>query len=92
MDSFNIGTYVIAVYDHRWYVGKMIGLNGEEITVSYMTPVRGMWKWGRKDEDTMHKDEVLMVISEPTKAGNLYEIKECEKESANNLLKELLSI
>ena len=91
MDSFNVGTYVIAVYD-RWYVGKIIGLDGEEITVSYMTPVRGMWKWGRKDEDTMHKDEVLMVISEPTKAGNLYEIKECEKESANNLLKELLSI
>ena len=47
--------------------------------VSYMTPCRGIWKWGRTDEGGVVESDIIMTLSEPCAVGNLFQVKADEK-------------
>ena len=77
------GVYITWAYGKRWYVGIITQDHGNEITVSFMTPSRGKWKWGKEDILTISKDEVITIISGLTQQGDVYELRAAEKIAAD---------
>ena len=48
--SVGVGSYAAITYCKRWYVAKVTDVQDGVFGVSYTTPCRGKWKWGRTDE------------------------------------------
>ena len=45
-----VGSYAAIAYGKRWYVARVTDVQDGIFGVSYTTPCRGKWKWGRTDE------------------------------------------
>ena len=48
--------------------------------MSYTTPCRGKWKWGRTDEEEVDESDIIMPLSEPCAVVNLFQLKAEEKD------------
>ena len=42
-------------YGNRYYVVRVLDVAGSLMTISFMQPTRGNWKWGPTDEGTVVK-------------------------------------
>ena len=71
-ETITAGQYAAVVYGNRWYPVCITGVDGDNLLISYMAPVRGKWKWGLSDLGTVHKEGVLAFIKEPKQVGHLY--------------------
>ena len=90
--SVSKGSYIITPYGKRWYLAKVLHVNCENmITVSYMKPTRGKWKWGQQDTGDITQDEILMIVSHPHSVGNLVDIKDEEKKEVQERFQQFLA-
>ena len=79
------GPYAAIAYGKRWYVAKVTDVQDGMFGVSYMTPCRGKWKWGRTDEGEVEESDIIMTLSEPCAIGNLFQDKTEEKDVVDRL-------
>ncbi len=79
--TFEVGSYLAAVYQGNWYVGQVLNKkeeamalqSGEYIYLSYMEPSskRNLWKWPVKvDKLNTHINDVLCSCSAPTPSSS----------------------
>ena len=59
------------------------------MSISYMKPIRGKWRWGQEDQGEVSSDDILMGVAPPTKFGNLYDVKPTEKEESSEKFKNM---
>ena len=80
--TWNVGNSVSVRYGRKFYVAKITAVDGQNLHVSYMTPCRGKWKWGQRDEGIITQEEILCELAEPHHVGNLLDIQEYEKKQS----------
>ena len=56
------GDFVTVAYGRRWYVAKVVGFEGKLMSISYMKPTRGKWRWGQEDQGEVNSDDILMIV------------------------------
>ena len=59
MENITVGSHIAVVYGRHWYIGKVIREVGDMYDVTYMTPSRGKWKWGRTDQGRVDKEDAV---------------------------------
>ena len=67
--SLAVDDYVIAVYGKRWYVARVmdISIEDDEVSLTFMTPIRAKWKWGQRDEGVVDRTCILLKVNPPQK-------------------------
>ena len=83
--SVGVGSYAAIAYGKRWYVAKVTAVHDGVFGVSYTTPCRGKWKWGRADEGEVEESDISMTLSEHCAVGNLFQVKAEEKDVVDRL-------
>ena len=67
------GTYVVAKYDEKNYVGKVIEVDNEDALpyhITFMEQKRQLFQWpSRKDALWCSKDSIKCAVAEPTPSG-----------------------
>ena len=68
-DQLVVGTYVVAVYDGYHYVGKIICVDDDDITINFMTCTNtklNRFKWPRvQDQIPVPRQDVVAQIADP---------------------------
>ena len=64
------GDFVAAVYENRWYIGRVVELDNLECEISFMAKSKNLFKWPNSpDEVWIRIDAILCKISEPMATG-----------------------
>ena len=64
------GDFVAAVYENRWYIGRVVELDNLECEISFMAKSKNLFKWlNSPDEVWIRIDAILCKISEPMATG-----------------------
>ena len=74
-----VGTFVAAKYGSKWYVGKVIKTDLQQLDpvhITFMTWSRGKLKWSLRDEMWLPLRDILCSVNPPIKTpkGALFEI------------------
>ena len=83
--SVGVGSYASIAHGKRWYVAKVNDVQDGVFGVSYTTPCRGKWKWGRTDEGEVVESDIIMTLPEPCAVGNLFQVKAEENDVVDRL-------
>ena len=70
------GDFIAAMYNHKWYVGKVneAPAHEREVLVSFMAPARGKFKLGKRDITDVVFDDMLCQLTPTTPVGSGYDI------------------
>ncbi|XP_071500413.1 uncharacterized protein [Diadema antillarum] len=98
--TYETDDWVAAVYDERWYIGKVIESDEEDVHISFMAQSSGShledkFKWPqKKDEIWVSRKEVLCHIEEPKRdaiSKRLFKLSANQKQTIENVFKAFLS-
>jgi hypothetical protein len=83
------GDFVAAVYENRWYIGRVVELDNLECEISFMAKSKNLFKWPNSpDEVWIRIDAILCKISEPMATGRsqrMFRIQADEEEKIERL-------
>lgn len=66
-NSYEIGDWVVVIYDKIWYPGIIIALKNDMLVTNFMSKSGITFKWPKKkDVQNVLKSQVLLKIKEPT--------------------------
>jgi hypothetical protein len=81
--------FVAAVYENRWYIGRVVELDNLECEISFMAKSKNLFKWlNSPDEVWIRIDAILCKISEPMTTGRsqrMFRIQADEEEKIERL-------
>ena len=81
--------FVAAVYENRWYIGRVVELDNLECEISFMAKSKNLFKWPNSpDEVWIRIDAILCKISEPMTTGRsqrMFRIQADEEEKIERL-------
>lgn len=62
--QITIGSYIGVTYGRRWYIAQVKKKVGSSYEVGYMTPFKGLWKWGRNEVGLVSSEMILTTVSD----------------------------
>ena len=90
VDINDIVGFVTYQYSDKWWLGCVLGVEGNEVKISFLKPYRPSppFKYPQfPDILVAHKREVLIKVNPTTARGRVYRLMESEAQKANkNLL------
>ena len=85
----SIGDYVAAAYQNQWYIRKVIEFHNDEANTDFLEragKVATNFKWpALKDKLWIPVNDILLVISQPTKSGKSQRLYKLSGEIVNNI-------
>lgn len=84
---YNVGAMVAAVYNHRWYIGKVLDVREGEYHLSFMAQTKNVFHWKLNDELLVEVSDILCQVNSLKDAGKGYVINDEDREMIRELLR-----
>ena len=96
--SINVGDYVAAIYEKRWYIGTVDEIDREDrdCQINFMEKAKALFKWPNfPDKLWIREKDLICKIEKPQKVGKtgrLFKLNKSDSELVDNLFKSFTQI